>query len=196
MRRYTTYLTVAIVATLLLAGCFKDERQGTLFKIAVYSKNVDSDPVTKTTTEIESYAYHVGKGTKWEVKSWEDALELRVTNKEDSSKVLTEPDVVGTFDAEAEYQVSIGLWSQYVFMLVIDRTNKLYATRFYETPMNLPETLTQLHLYASRKSGAATGWDVINPFPDEPREPLVPVETEEEETEDASETTDNNTQAE
>ena len=80
--------------------------------------------------------------------------------------------------------------------MVVDNTNQIYATRLYETPVNLPEVMTQLHLYAHRKSGAANGWDMINPFPDQERNPLIPTEEEEsnkeeddktEETEDTEE---------
>ena len=165
---------IFILATLLLSltACFKEENQGTLLKIAVYSQNVSSDPITKTTTEIDSYAFYVPEKSKWEVKSWEDALECRITNTERKEQ-LTAPDVIGTFDAEAEYQVELDIWSHTVFMVVVDHTNKIYATRLYDTPMNIPVTYTQLHLYAWRKSGSANGWTVTNPFPDENRESLV-----------------------
>ena len=168
---------IVILATLLLSltACFKEENQGTLFKIAVYSQNVSSDPITKTTTEIDSYAFYVPEKSKWEVKSWEDALECRITNTERNEQ-RNNPDVIGTFSAEAEYQVELDLWSESVFMVVVDRTNKIFATRYYDTPMNIPVTYTQLHLYAWRKSGSANGWTVTNPFPDEERESLVEEE--------------------
>jgi hypothetical protein len=173
--RNITKILVALVALVACVGCFKEEKQGTRMLIALYSQNVKDDPVMKTTSEIEAYAFWVPKGTKWEVKSWEDALECRITNTERKEQ-LTAPDVIGTFDAEAEYQVELDIWSHTVFMVVVDRTNKIYATRFYETPVNLPEVMAQLHHYAYKKSGNANGWDMVNPFPDEPREPLVPVE--------------------
>lgn len=168
---------IFILATLLLSltACFKEENQGTLFKIAVYSQNVSSDPITKTTTEIDSYAFYVPEKSKWEIKSWEDALECRITNTERNEQ-RNNPDVIGTFSAEAEYQVELDLWSESVFMVVVDRTNKIFATRYYDTPMNIPVTYTQLHLYAWRKSGSANGWTVTNPFPDEQRESLVEEE--------------------
>ena len=168
---------IFILATLLLSltACFKEENQGTLFKIAVYSQNVSSDPITKTTTEIDSYAFYVPEKSKWEVKSWEDALECRITNTERNEQ-RNNPEVIGTFSAEAEYQIELDLWSESVFMVVVDRTNKIFATRYYDTPMNIPVTYTQLHLYAWRKSGSANGWTVTNPFPDEQRESLVEEE--------------------
>lgn len=159
-------------------GCFKDEKQGTRLSIELCSQNVDSDPVMRTTSDIEGYAFYVPKGSKWQVTTWEDALEKRITNTNKPGEVLTEPDVYATYDIEAEYQLTFELWSHYTFLVVVDKTNRIYATRFYETPMNLPETFAHLHLYAWRKTGTANGWDVTNPFPDEKREPLVPTEDE------------------
>ena len=171
-------LCLAIVGT---TACFKEEKQGTQFKIAVSIQNVESDPVLPCPHELDSYAFYVGKGSKWEVSSWEDALARRITNTNNPTEQLTNPEVVGTCDVTAEYQLSLELWSQYVFMVVVDPVNRIYATRFYETPMNWPVTHTQLHIYAWRKSGSATGWDVVNPFPDDKREPLVPDEEQTEE---------------
>ncbi|MBO5830690.1 MAG: hypothetical protein J6R01_03710 [Alistipes sp.] len=172
--RYLTKILTILIVLLGLSSCFKDEKQGTLFRIAVYSQNVSSDPILKTTTELQAYAFYVDENSKWEVKTWEDALNATITNKDKSSVSRNNPDVIGTWNSEAEYQIEMGLWSHTVFMLVVDTVNKVYATRLYTTPMNLPITHTQLHLYAWRKSGSATGWDVVNPFPDEEREPLVP----------------------
>ena len=159
-------------------GCFKDEKQGTRLSIELCSQNVDSDPVMKTTSDIEGYAFYVPKGSKWQVTTWEDALEKRITNTNKPGEVLTEPDVYATYDIEAQYQLTFELWSHYTFLVVVDKTNRIYATRFYETPMNLPQTFAHLHLYAWRKTGTANGWDVTNLFPDEKREPLVPTEDE------------------
>jgi hypothetical protein len=177
--RNITKILVALVALVACVGCFKEEKQGTRMLIALYSQNVKDDPVMKTTSEIEAYAFWVPKGTKWEVKSWEDALERRITNIDNPNQVLTEPNENGVYDPEAEYQLTFELWSHYTFLVVVDKTNRIYATRNYETPMNLPETYVQLHLYAWRKTGSANGWDVTNPFPDDAREPLVPTEDEE-----------------
>lgn len=168
-------LTILILSLLSLTSCFKDENQGTLFKIEVFSQNVSSDPVTRTETEMLSYAFTVDKGSKWEVTSWDDAQVPCITNTE-NNKRLSEPEVIGTWDAESEYQISLDLKAETVFMVIVDPTNRIYATRLYDTPVNWPVTHTTLHLYAWRKSGTANGWTVTNPFPDEERESLVPKE--------------------
>lgn len=174
-------------------SCFKDEVQGTLLKIEVYSKNVKTDDPVKTTTELRSYAFNVKEGSKWEVATWEDALAHRITNitnPDYSSEQREDYDVLGTFDAEAEYQVELDLRSEWVFMLVVDPTNEVYATRLYETPINLPVTPTSLHIYASNTSGSANGWDFVNPFPDKVRESLITPDEEEEEPTDDEPTDD------
>ena len=177
--RTLTKIAAILVALVAMTGCFKEEVQGTRLRIALYSQNVATDPILKTEHDIEAYAFYVDKGTKWEVKTWEEALSHVVTNKDNSNIVLTQPDVYGDYNPDAEYQLTMELWSQYTFIVVVDKTNRIYATRFYETPVNLPEIMAQLHLYAFKKSGSANGWEMVNPFPDEAREPLVPVEEEE-----------------
>lgn len=162
------YLVIALIAITAVA-CFKDEKQGTLMRIAVYSQETaDSDIVPAT--DLESYAFWVKKGSKWKVSSWEDALAKRVTNTERPAEQLTEPDEIGDFDPEAEYQVTLELWAESTFIVVVDKANRLYAYRQYDTPINLPELPIQLHMYAWRKSGTANGWDMINPFYEEESE--------------------------
>lgn len=177
MRRFT-YISIVLALTIICAGCFKDEKQGTRMHIALYSQNVADDPIMKCTSDIEAYAFKVPKGSKWQVSTWEDALAHCITNKDNTSEQLATPDIMGVYDPEAEFQLTFELWAHYTFLVIVDKTNKIYATRFYETPMNLPTMNTHLHLYAWRKTGTANGWDVTNPFPDEAREPLVPTEPE------------------
>ena len=177
MRRFIKIFAL-IVALVAMAGCFQEEKQGTRMNVALYSQNVTSDPILKTEHDIEAYAFYVEKGTKWKTATWEDALSRVITNEDNDSVTLSQPEVIGLYDPMAEYQLTLELWSQYTFIVVVDHTTKIYATRLYETPMNLPEVMVQLHLYAHKKSGTANGWTVTNPFPDEEREPLVPVEEE------------------
>lgn len=174
--RYITKIVILVAVTILSLSCFKEEKQGTSLQIALYSQNVATDPIMKTTHDIEAYAFHVGKGEKWEVTTWDDALNHVITNKERTNIQLKEPEVIGTYDPEAEYQIVLELWSEFTFLVVVDKTNRIYATRLYETPVNYPVMPIQLHLYAHKKSGQANGWDMVNPFPDEAREPLVPIE--------------------
>jgi hypothetical protein len=185
--RYITTITTLCIALLSLTGCFMDEKQGTRMLIQLWSQNVKSDPIMMTPpeVEIESYAFNVEKGSKWEVTSWEDALNHVITNK-DNQKQLTKPAVMGAYYPGEEFQVALELWSEVMFLVIIDHTNKIFATRLYETPMNLPCVETYLHLYAHKTGGSANGWTLVNPFPDEVREPLVPEEETPEEEDDTT----------
>lgn len=183
--RYFIKIALWAAVAVTFIGCFKDEKQGTAMRIAVYSQNVEDDPIMKA-TDLEAYAFWVEKNDNWEVTSWEDALARRITNKDNTSITRSTPDEIGLFDPEAEYQIRLELWSLYTFAVVVDKANRMYAYRKYETPMNLAEVLTQLHLYAWRKSGSANGWTTVNPFPDEKREPLVPKDDPNEESNEES----------
>ena len=176
-----------IIAAMSLTSCFKDEIQGTLFKISVWSKNVEKDVETKTKTELRAYAFAVQKGSSWEVTTWEDALNHTITNKDKGTR-LTEPDVIGVWNPEEYYQMTLDLRDEVMFMLIIDVENRIYATRLHETPINLHETFTELHLYAYKKSGKANNWDMINPFPDDVRESLIDNDNNESEEESDEET--------
>ena len=95
MMRYIANIVVISMVMLLSVGCFKDEVQGTLFKIHVVSQEETDSELEDCTTELRAYAFNTKKGEKWEVASWDDALAMRITNKNNSSQVLTEPDVIG-----------------------------------------------------------------------------------------------------
>lgn len=173
-----TKIAVLVIVAVLGLSCFKDEKQGTRMHIALYSQNVTSDPIMKTTSDIKAYAFEIAKGEKWEIASWEDALNHVVVNTDDSNKKLDTPFTMASYDPEAEYQLVFDLWDvEHTLLVVVDKSNKICAIRHYDTPMNLPEVRAQLHLYAHKKSGSANGWSLYNPFPDEKREPLVPTES-------------------
>ena len=55
--KYITRILVAIIALVIVAGCFKEERQGTRLLVELWSKNVESEEATKTTSDIEGYAF-------------------------------------------------------------------------------------------------------------------------------------------
>ena len=68
MRKLTKIVAI-IVALMAMVGCFQEEKQGTRMRIALHSQNVSTDPILKTTHDIEAYAFYVEKGSKWEVRS-------------------------------------------------------------------------------------------------------------------------------
>jgi hypothetical protein len=179
MKKIIDRALVLMAVALSLTSCFEDEVQGTMLEIATYSQNVTEDPIIHSTSELVAYGFNVGKGEKWMVASWQDALDMKITNTNNPSEVKTNPDALGTCDPSAEYQLSLDLRAKYTSIVVVDLTNRVYAYRDYHTPINYPETTIQLHLYAWKKDGSANGWTFVNPFPDEDREALVPTEDEE-----------------
>ena len=85
--KYMIRIFAAMAVLLAFTGCFKEEKQGTRMRIALYSQNVDKDPVMKTTSDIEGYAFWVEKASKWEVTTWEDALDRRIKPESSSYDV-------------------------------------------------------------------------------------------------------------
>lgn len=169
-------LAVAAFAAATLTGCFKKESYDTIYRIAVYSQNVSGEALTRA-ADLEAYAFYVDTA-QWYIASWDDALAHIITDKEDHSRTLTQPDVVGTFDADADFQVALPLTREMSMLVVVDKANSMYAYRKYLSPINIEEILTQLHIYAWKPTYSANGWRIVNPFPDEERPPLVPVEPE------------------
>ncbi len=157
-----------------MTGCFKKESYDTIYRIAVYNQNVSSEPLTRA-ADLESYAFYVDT-TMWYIASWEDALAHVITDKENPSRKLSQPDVAGVFDAEADFQVALPLTQEMSMLVVVDKANSMYAYRKYLSPINIETILTQLHIYAWRPTYSANGWRIVNPFPDEERPPLVEVE--------------------
>ncbi len=155
-------MTAAAAAIALLStSCFKKESYDTLFRIAVYNQNVSGEPLTRA-TDLESYAFYVDTNL-WRIASWEDALAHVITDKRNPSVRLSVPDVVGVFDAEADFQVALPLTAPLSMLVVVDKANSMYAYRKYESPINLPEIFAQLHMYAWRKTYNANGWRIVNP---------------------------------
>lgn len=169
-------VAAAALAVATLTGCFKKESFDTIYRIAVYSQNVAGEALTRA-SDLEAYAFYVDT-TLWRIASWEDALAHVITDKEDPSRKLSQPDVVGEFDAAADFQVSLPLTAEMSMLVVVDKANSMYAYRKYLSPINIEQILTQLHIYAWKPTYNANGWRIVNPFPDEPRPPLVPVEPE------------------
>lgn len=164
----------------LLQGCFKDVVEYTDFRISVYDQTESNGEFVRS-TDLETYAFYVDT-TQWTVKSYEDALARRITNKT-SGKTQTEPDAIGEFYADDEYQVTIRLESEMSMIVVVNPTLKLYAYRNYKLPINLPAVDTKLYMASWRQSHSVAGWRVVNNFYEPPtEEPTPPADDEEEPT--------------
>ncbi len=164
----------------LLQGCFKDVVEYTDFRISVYDQTESNGEFVRS-TDLETYAFYVDT-TEWTVKSYEDALARRITNKT-TGKTQTEPDAIGEFYADDEYQVTIRLESEMSMIVVVNPTLKLFAYRNYKLPINLPAVDTKLYMASWRQSHSVAGWRVVNDFYAPPtEEPTPPADDEEEPT--------------
>lgn len=163
----------------LLQGCFKDVVEYTDFRISVYDQTESNGEFVRS-TDLETYAFYVDT-TEWTVKSYEDALARRITNKT-TGKTQTEPDAIGEFYADDEYQVTIRLESEMSMIVVVNPTLKLFAYRNYKLPINLPAVDTKLYMASWRQSHSVAGWRVVNNFYEPPTEEPTPPADEEEPT--------------
>lgn len=161
----------------LLQGCFKDVVEYTDFRISVYDQTESNGEFVRS-TDLETYAFYVDT-TEWTVKSYEDAVARRITNKT-TGKTQTEPDAIGEFYADDEYQVTIRLESEMSMIVVVNPTLKLFAYRNYKLPINLPAVDTKLYMASWRQSHSVAGWRVVNNFYEPPtEEPTPPADDEE-----------------
>lgn len=151
----------------MLQGCFKDVVEYTDYRIAAYEQTESNGEFLRS-TDLETYAFYVDT-TQWTVKSYEDALARRITNKT-TGKTLTEPDAIGEFYADEEYQVTIRLEAETSMLVCVNPTLKLYAYRKYQLPINLPTVDTKLYMASWRPSHPMSGWRVVNDFYTPPTE--------------------------
>ena len=180
MKRSLKYIVCIMAFMPLLQGCFKDVVEYTDFRISVYDQT-ESNGEFERSTDLETYAFYVDT-TEWTVKSYEDALTRRITNKT-TGKTQTEPDAIGEFYADDEYQVTIRLESEMSMIVVVNPTLKLFAYRNYKLPINLPAVDTKLYMASWRQSHSVAGWRVVNNFYEPPtEEPTPPADDEEEPT--------------
>ena len=180
MKRSLKYIVCIMAFMPLLQGCFKDVVEYTDFRISVYDQTESNGEFVRS-TDLETYAFYVDT-TQWTVKSYEDALARRITNKT-TGKTQTEPDAIGEFYADDEYQVTIRLESEMSMIVVVNPTLKLFAYRNYKLPINLPAVDTKLYMASWRQSHSVAGWRVVNNFYEPPtEEPTPPADDEEEPT--------------
>lgn len=161
MKKSLKYIVGMVACVTLLQGCFKDVVSYTDYRICAYDQSVSNGEVTRS-TELEAYAFYVDT-TEWTVKSYEDAIARRITNKT-TGETKTTPDSEGTFAAEEEYQVTVRLESEISMLVLVNPTLKLYAYRKYKLPVNLPVVDTKLYMASWRPSHPSSGWLIKNEF--------------------------------
>ncbi|MDE5637391.1 MAG: hypothetical protein K2I43_05150 [Alistipes sp.] len=190
MKRLAYWAMVAAACCAVLSGCFKDVSNATTYVL----KPLISDGGTPVDTEhyITAYAYYVDT-TAWAVRSYDDALAMRLTNKE-TGEVLTEPDVVGEpFTDEimgGKYCLELFLRRNPVMLVAVDEELRVYGYRKQTLGENLPRVYESVTFYTSKNGRRykAGQWVMCNDFygqtvePDQPDEPEIPVDPENPET--------------
>ncbi len=161
MRKIFRNIALLIFVGGLFQGCFKDVVTYTNFNIAVQNQTTSNGALTPA-TELSSYAFYVDT-TEWTILSYEDALAARITNKT-TGQSLTEPDVRGSFDSAAPYQVSMRLEAPLSMLVVVNPELRLYAYRNYQLPVNLEQVDTKLIFSSWRASHSSSGWQIENDF--------------------------------
>lgn len=161
MKRIVKNIAFALLSSALLQGCFKDVVTYTNYNLAVQNQTTSNGPLTQA-TDLSSYAYSVDT-TEWTILSYEDAVAARITNKT-TGQTLTEPDIRGTFDSAAPYQVSLRLEAPTSMLVVVNPELRLYAYRNYTLPVNLETVTTKLVFSSWRASHSSSGWQVENDF--------------------------------
>ena len=160
MKQVLTIIAVALAASLMW-GCFKDVVDYTFYNTATYEQLSNDGPYLHS-TDVECYAYWVDT-TEWTIRSWEDAVERRITNKT-TGETLSTPDAMGSFNPAELYQSSVRLDSSTSMIVLLCPQTKIYAYRKYVLPENLEQVLTKLYIAAWRPSHNASGWRVVNEF--------------------------------
>lgn len=155
------YIVLLVLGAACLHSCFKDVVSYTDFNIAVYDQSV-VDGEIQPSTAVETYAYYVDT-TEWCIRSYDDAVARRITNKT-TGTVLTEPDVLGTFDPSLAFPASVRLEQPVSMLVVVNPTLRLYAYRKYDLPINLASVDTKLYMASWRASHSSSGWRVVNDF--------------------------------
>ena len=173
MKRSLRYIVCLLAVVPMLQGCFKDVINYTDYRIAAYEQTESNGEFLRS-TDLETYAFYVDT-TEWTVKSYEDALARRITSKT-TGKTLTEPDAIGEFYADEEYQATIRLEAETSMLVCVNPTLKLYAYRKYQLPINLPTVDTKLYMASWRPSHPMSGWRIVNDFyaPPTQEEPNTP----------------------
>lgn len=158
--RNVSKIFLALVA-LTFVGCFKDTVGYTDYRVAVYNQ-VTKEADFVRARDLDAYAYYVDT-TEWAIRSYEDALAGRITNKA-TGEVREQPDVWGELNTSDEYQLSLIINQKISMLVILNPEMQLYAYRKYQLPENLPRVDTKLYMAGWKPSQAASGWRVVNPF--------------------------------
>ena len=185
---------VAAVCAVCMAGCLKGYEGDVVYVLKPYvsdgSADVDIDRY------ITAYAVYADT-THWTVASYDDALAMRVTEKEsgrafDGGVAAAEPFVEP--EAGGRYAVEMILSPATVMLVVVDTDLKIYGYREQTLPEGLKSVFESVVFYTSRNARRykAGQWMMCNDFYVAPEpDPEPEPEPEPEDPEDPNDDPDN-----
>ena len=157
---------VCAVCAVTAAGCLKGYEGGVVYVLKPLvsdgSANEDIDRY------VTAYAYYADT-TRWTVASYEDAVAMRITEKE-SGRTMEEPAAVGEPFVEAEggghYSIEMTLRPAKVLLVVVDTVERLYGYREQTLPEGLTAAFETVIFYPTRTARRfkAGQWIMCNDF--------------------------------
>lgn len=183
MKRVFGMFAAAALCMAAVSGCFKDVSNDTTYVL----KPLVSDGGAPVDMEyyITAYAFYADT-TQWTVGSYEDAVAMRITDKE-TGEVRTGPAVVAEPFTDAvmggKYCLEMFLTKNPVMLVVVDTELKVYGYRKQTLGENLPRVYESVVFYTSKhgKRYKAGQWVMCNDFytaepetPEAPDEPDTP----------------------
>lgn len=135
----------------------------------------ESDP---TSSQIKAYAY-AADTTQWYIASYEDARDGRITMKNDPTQTRNQPNFQAYREESGLYGMEVT--SSPLMVVVVDRTNRLYAYSKQEVELSGPEVTFPVlfRLWQKQWIAVENGWRVVNDKyrPEENPEPENPNPT-------------------
>ena len=170
MNRFLRIIGIAAICAVCLSGCLKgyDGEIVYVLKPLVSDGSVNED----VDRYIIAYAYEADT-THWTVASYDDALAMRITDK-NGGDVRTEPAAVGEPFVETEsagrYQLEMTMRPRTYMLVVVDPELRQYGYREQTLPEGLKSLFETVIFYTSRNARRykAGQWQMCNDFYVEP----------------------------
>lgn len=128
--------TALVLTALLLQGCFKKVSHDTELLVKPNLQVASGAEMVEAEGVVISAWFNRGDG--WSVASYDDALAGRLTNTEDGTVEVIEPDAVSESDGNGRLRLE--LKSASVLLAAIYPQAKMYAWRILATAENLSPT--------------------------------------------------------
>ena len=166
MNKSFKIIIAAAICALTLGGCLKGYDGSVVYVLKpLVSDGSENEPMERY---ITAYAFYADT-TQWTVASYDDALAMRITDKE-SGRTQDEPAAVAEPFVEASAagscSVSMSLRPAKVMLVVVDTELKIYGYREQTLPEGLTSTFETVIFYTSRNARRykAGQWMMCNDF--------------------------------